>query len=75
MEILLAEMRQAFLADAKLGTAIVNPVRIALRLVSDGFSPAAARWLVREGMISACVYEIGTNKKSPAAKQRPGSSK
>lgn len=57
-ELLLAELRQAFVAEAKLGTAIVNPKRIALRLIADGHTPAAARWLIREGRVGTCVARI-----------------
>ncbi len=58
LEMLLIELRQAFRAEAKIGTALVNPRRMALRLLADGFSAPTTRWLLREGRVSACVEAI-----------------
>ena len=71
LDLLLIEMRQAFLTDAKLGTAIVNPRRVGLHLLADGWSPEATRWLTREGKVAACVEQISDYKAKKGPRMQP----
>ncbi len=57
-EVLQIELAQAFRGEAKFGKEYIDPKHMALTLFAQGFSPGAARWMLREARVTACVELI-----------------
>lgn len=69
-ELLWIELRQTFESEAYWGRQSVDPTRMALKLMADGYSPEATRWLIRDGRVRACidVFERNSRKRCSVTK-------